>query len=138
MRPGLGYLFIVPCCVSVLTFLVIPLMHQDTRNFQGVSNTYGSPAENEWARDSLPIPLYTISGLMYMCTLHVVTFWHDKVQWFNSCSKENINRHKYFYDRAYCTVHSKCNVWNAVTFEILIQIRCIRCRSAYIFCSCRG
>ena len=62
--------------------------------------------------------LKSLFSLMYMCTLHVVTFWHDNVQWFNSCSKENINRHNFFYDRAYSTVHSKCNVWNAVTFDI--------------------
>ena len=63
----------------------------------------------------------------------VVIFWQDNIEWYNSCSKENINRHNYFYDRAYRTVHSKCSVWNAVTFDILIQISCIKCHSASYF-----
>ena len=65
-----------------------------------------------------------------MCTLHVVIFCQDNIEWYNSCSKENINRHNFFYDCAYRTVHSKCSVWNAVTFDILNQISCLRCHSA--------
>ena len=31
-----------------------------------------------------------------MCTLHVVKFWRDNIEWYNICSKENINRHNFF------------------------------------------
>ena len=65
-----------------------------------------------------------------MCTLHIVIFCQDNIEWYNSCSKESINRHNFFYDCAYRTVHSKCSVWNAVTFDILNQISCLRCHSA--------
>ena len=67
-----------------------------------------------------------------MCTLHVVIFCQDNIEWYNSCSKESINRHNFFYDCAYRTVHSKCSVWNTVTFDILNQISCLRCHSAAI------
>ena len=30
-----------------------------------------------------------------MCTLHVVIFWQDNIEWYNNCNKENINRHNF-------------------------------------------
>ena len=76
---------------------------------------------------------------IYICTLHVVKFWRDNIERYNICSKENINRHNFFYDRAYLTVHSKCSVVsNAVTFDTLTQMSCISYHyAAFFFCSCR-
>ena len=40
--------------------------------------------------------LKLLFNLIYMCTLHVIIFWQDNIEWHNSCSKENINRHNFF------------------------------------------
>ena len=71
----------------------------------------------------------------YICepSTCIVIFWHDNIEWYNNCSKESINRPFFFLRSRIPYDHSKCSLWNAGTFDILIQISCIRCHSATFF-----